>query len=104
MSPAAFKAKYPSGKMPQRSNNHGKVFVCRRGCNTRTATYTEDFVWEDIYRGVDDLDDLMDLVNTQTKATRKRKKEVVHEYHNLNVGPSLYVTTNSDRDTACWQR
>src|ERR1700753_2206920 len=52
---------------------NGKVFVCRMGCNTRTATYTNEFVWEDIYQGEKNLGDLIYLVQSQTKATRKRQ-------------------------------
>jgi origin recognition complex subunit 1 len=51
MSEATFKSKYPNGKVPRKSNEYGKAFICRRGCNTRTCTYTDEFVWEDIYRG-----------------------------------------------------
>ncbi|KAL8835289.1 MAG: hypothetical protein Q9170_003375 [Blastenia crenularia] len=71
-----FRKRYPSGKVPQSSKDYGKTFICRRGCNTRTATYTEEFVWEDIYHGVEDLLDLIDHVKNQTKATRKRKREM----------------------------
>ncbi|KAK3311195.1 P-loop containing nucleoside triphosphate hydrolase protein [Chaetomium strumarium] len=73
MSEAAFMAKYPGGKVPRKSKEFGKVFVCRRGCNTRTCTYTEEFVWEDIYRGWEDFDNLQDMVRQGTKATRKRR-------------------------------
>jgi origin recognition complex subunit 1 len=73
MSEAAFTAKYPGGKVPRRSKEFGKVFVCRRGCNTRTCTYTDEFVWEDAYRGWDDFDSLRDMVRQGTKATRKRR-------------------------------
>ena len=75
MSPEAFRAKYPSGKVSRTSKDFGKVFVCRRGCNTRTATYTDDFVWEQIYHGEDDLLELMERVQSQTKATRKRRRD-----------------------------
>jgi origin recognition complex subunit 1 len=50
------------------------VFICRRGCNTRTATYTEEFTWEKVYRGAEDILDLVDLVQSQTKATRRKRK------------------------------
>jgi len=73
MSPAAFREKYPTGKVPRKAKEYGKVFICRRGCNTRTCTYTEEFVWEDIYSGRDDLDRLQDLIKRGTKATRRRK-------------------------------
>ncbi|POS80405.1 origin recognition complex subunit 1 [Diaporthe helianthi] len=74
MSAAAFQKLYPSGKVPRSAKDHGKVFVCRRGCNTRTATYTDEFVWEDVYQGADDIHTLEDLVEGGTKATRKHRQ------------------------------
>ncbi|KAI4161144.1 MAG: hypothetical protein L6R39_000104 [Caloplaca ligustica] len=74
VSAEAFRQKYPSGKVPRSSKDYGKIFICRRGCNTRTATYTDEFIWEDIYHGAEDLLDLIDHVKNQTKATRKRKR------------------------------
>ena len=79
MSPAIFYARYPSGKVPRSSKEHGKVFVCRRGCNTRTATYTDEFEWESIYHGSEDIPALIERVKSQTKATRKRKREDHHQ-------------------------
>ncbi|KAL2015060.1 hypothetical protein VTK56DRAFT_6420 [Thermocarpiscus australiensis] len=73
MSQVTFMKKYPNGKVPRKSKEYGKVFICRRGCNTRTCTYTEEFVWEDIYRGRGDLDNLLDFVRKGTKATRRRR-------------------------------
>jgi origin recognition complex subunit 1 len=71
-----FLTKYPNGKVPRHSKDFGKVFVCRRGCNTRTATYTEEFDWDGIFGGTeDDIYNLIDLVKSQTKATRKRRNE-----------------------------
>jgi origin recognition complex subunit 1 len=66
-------AKYPSGKVPKRSKEDGKVFICRRGCNTRTCTYTEEFVWEDVYHSRGDIETLHDRIRQGTKATRRRK-------------------------------
>ncbi len=49
--------------------------MCRRGCNTRTATYTDEFVWEDLFGGgPDDVYELSDFIKTTTKATRTRRK------------------------------
>ena len=71
-----FFAKYPTGKVPTKSRNWGKSFICRRGCNTRTATYTDEFVWEDIYGGnIADIDALIARIQKDTKAMRKRKRE-----------------------------
>ncbi|KAI9819957.1 MAG: Origin recognition complex, subunit 1 [Pycnora praestabilis] len=76
VSPKCFLAKYPNGKIPKSSNDYGKVFICRRGCNTRTATYTEEFIWENIYDGSeDDIQGLIERVQSGTKATRKRRAE-----------------------------
>ncbi|KAF2094920.1 P-loop containing nucleoside triphosphate hydrolase protein [Rhizodiscina lignyota] len=72
VSPTAFAKRHPSGRVPRTSKDFGKIFVCRRGCNTRTATYTEEFVWEDLYGGETDIPALIQLVKSQTKATRKR--------------------------------
>lgn len=70
----SFLSTYPSGKIARNSKDYGKTFVCRRGCNTRTATYTDEFVWEELYSGVNDLFRLIDLVEKGTKAVRGRRK------------------------------
>jgi origin recognition complex subunit 1 len=72
-SPKEFSRKFPNGKIPLKLQ--GKVFVCRLGCNTRTATYTNEFVWEDKYQGPHQLGALINTIQTQTKATRKRQAE-----------------------------
>ena len=76
VSAETFKSKYPTGKVPRSSKDHGKIFICRRGCNTRTASYTDEFDWEEIYQSADDILPLIERVEKQTKATRKRKKDV----------------------------
>jgi origin recognition complex subunit 1 len=67
-----FLRQYPDGNVKKSSKDYGKIFVCRRGCNTRTTTYTPEFKWEDVYKGADDIPALVELVESQTKATRKR--------------------------------
>ncbi|KAJ2899702.1 P-loop containing nucleoside triphosphate hydrolase protein [Zalerion maritima] len=72
MSMKAFLERYPSGKIPRNSHDFGRTFVCQRGANTRTATYTDEFVWEDIYRRREgDMNSLVDLITRETKAARK---------------------------------
>jgi len=73
VSPDEFASRYPSGKVPRTSRDHGKIFVCRRGCNTRTATYTNEFQWEDTYHGIESIEALVEIIQSQTKSTRKRK-------------------------------
>ncbi|KJR82611.1 origin recognition complex subunit 1 [Sporothrix schenckii 1099-18] len=84
MSPAVFRMRFPSGRLGRQSTDYGKTFICRRGCNTRTASYTDEFVWEDIYKGtVEDIEHLVELVKTGTKASRKRRQT-------KNVSADLY--------------
>ena len=81
MSLGRYETLYPAG-VKKSSKDFGKVFVCRRGCNTRTTTYTPEFNWEDIYNGAGDIQSLVDLVQSQTKATRKgpgRPKKHLHQ-------------------------
>ncbi|KAK5987675.1 Origin recognition complex subunit 1 [Cladobotryum mycophilum] len=74
MSLDAFLGNYPSGKIPRSSPDYGKTFVCRRGCNTRSAVYTDEFIWENVYRGEQDIHDLNDLIEKGTKPTRRRRR------------------------------
>ena len=71
LSEAEYEKQYPDGAS-KKSKEFGKVFVCRRACNPRTATYSDEFVWEDLYRGRDtDIFAIGDYVRRNTKATRK---------------------------------
>jgi origin recognition complex subunit 1 len=71
-----FLKKYPSGKIPRNSSQFGKTFICRRGCNTRTATYTDEFIWDEVFKGTEaDIVNLIEFVKHGTKASRKRKAE-----------------------------
>ncbi|KAF8469042.1 origin recognition complex subunit 1 [Kalaharituber pfeilii] len=68
-----YQRKYPNG-VPKNSKEFGKVFICRRGCAPRTATYTDEFIWEDIYKGRDsDIGMIVRKITEETRATRKRR-------------------------------
>jgi origin recognition complex subunit 1 len=70
----AYLAKYPSGRIPRGSKDYGKTFICRRGCDTRSTTYTAEFVWEDVFRGAEaDIYSLIERIKSETKPTRKRR-------------------------------
>jgi origin recognition complex subunit 1 len=76
MSEKAFNAKYPNGKIPRKAKGYGKTFICRRGCNSRTATYTEEFKWEEVYDGTEEsLNKLMKRLENDTTATRRKRSE-----------------------------
>ena len=74
MSLDKFLIRHPSGKIARHSPEHGKTFVCRRGCNTRTATYTNEFVWEEVYQSADEIFNFMDMIEKDTKPTRTRRQ------------------------------
>lgn len=69
-SAAEFKNRYPSG-VPKSSKEYGKVFICRRACNVRSATYSDEFIWEEIYKGRDtDINHIQEFVRESTKVIR----------------------------------
>lgn len=74
MSEKAFKKKYPTGKIPKKSLDQGKTFICRRGCNTQSSIYTEEFDWETLKHSTpEDVEKLVDWIKSGTQSTKKRK-------------------------------
>ncbi|KAJ5713966.1 Origin recognition complex subunit 1 [Penicillium malachiteum] len=75
MSKDAFFAKYPDGAPPKGNAElaeYNKSIVCRRGVNQVQGRYTDEFVWEDVYRE-DNIYELITMVKEGLKAARKRK-------------------------------
>ncbi|KAJ5656045.1 ATPase AAA-type core [Penicillium longicatenatum] len=75
MSKDAFFAKYPNGEPPKdkaQLAEYNKCIVCRRGVNQVQGRYTEEFVWEEVYRE-DNVFELITMVKDGLKAARKRK-------------------------------
>jgi origin recognition complex subunit 1 len=89
-----FEQLYPTGVVKKSSKDYGKIFVCRRGCNTRTTTYTPEFKWRDVYKGAEDIDTLVALVESQTKATRRG----VGRPKKLQQDVDEFVVPDSDDD------
>nr|KAK5446865.1 Origin recognition complex, subunit 1 [Exophiala xenobiotica] len=88
LSKDAFLQKYPDGKPPKSrsaASKYAKTIMCRRGVKQRTLRFTEDFVWQEIYKGPEDLLDLIDWIKEQTKTRRKENvsKEEDLEYDQL---------------------
>ncbi|KAK4938937.1 Origin recognition complex, subunit 1 [Elasticomyces elasticus] len=78
LSTDAFLKKYPDGKAPKSNsgaNRYAKTIHCRRGVKQRNLQFTEDFIWDEIYKGSEDLLDLIDWVKEQTKNKRKQTFE-----------------------------
>ena len=117
MSAERFSQQYPAGKVHWSSPGYNKTFICRRGCNTRTATYTPEFIWEDIYRGREqDVAELVQFVKRGTQSTRRGTKRadspaesayvVGHRENNDeddfsdNTAPTVAVTPRKKQKTA----
>ncbi|KAH0424776.1 origin recognition complex subunit [Colletotrichum camelliae] len=96
LSPRKFSQQYPSGKVPRSSPDYGKVFICRRGCNTRTAAYTDEFVWEDIYQASDQgVYDLIQFAKSHTKSTKRRlgaRESTPEQSYGLSEGTANIAT------------
>ncbi|EXJ94493.1 origin recognition complex subunit 1 [Capronia coronata CBS 617.96] len=89
LSKDVFFQKYPGGLPPKSksaANRYSKTIMCRRGVKQRTLQFTEDFVWEEIYRGPEDLLDLIDWIKEQTKGKKKQlaSKQEDREYEQKN--------------------
>jgi len=75
MSYPSFLHEFPTGKIPRSSPAYNKTYICRRGCNARTTTYTPEFIWEDVFSGgSEDITKLIRLVQAGTKSTRRQPK------------------------------
>lgn len=75
LSKDAFYKKYPGGKPPRSKPAaalYRKTLLCRRGIRQKTGRYTEDFLWEEKYQGIEDLYGLVNWINEQTKGRRKQ--------------------------------
>ncbi|KAI1265278.1 ATPase [Xylariaceae sp. FL1019] len=90
MSHSAFLREFPTAKVPRSSSAHLKTFVCRRGCNARTTTYTPEFTWEDEFSGaLEDIANLLRLVHRGTQSTRRQLKP--------NASPSRLTAHSTPR-------
>lgn len=94
MSKDAFYAKYPNGAPPKDKAElaeYNKCIVCRRGVSQVQGRYTEEFVWEDVYRE-DNIYELINMVKENLKAARKRKAadaDVSILVHLLHLAPKF---------------
>ena len=70
-----FNQQHPNGKVPRNHKYYGKTFVCRRGVNIRTTTYTDEFDWQYVYTGEEDIKGMIEMIDQQTVKTRKRRAQ-----------------------------
>ncbi|KAJ5893997.1 Origin recognition complex subunit 1 [Penicillium taxi] len=75
MSKDAFYAKYPNGNPPKdkaQLAEYSKCIICRRGVSQVQGRYTDEFIWEKVYRE-DNIYELINMVKDNLKAAKKRK-------------------------------
>ncbi|KAJ5767121.1 uncharacterized protein N7511_004737 [Penicillium nucicola] len=74
MSQNAFYRRYPNGPPKDKSElaEYNKCIVCRRGVNQVQGRYTDEFLWEEVYKQ-DSIHGLIDLVKEGLKGSRKRR-------------------------------
>ncbi|POS85176.1 hypothetical protein EPUL_001657, partial [Erysiphe pulchra] len=67
-----FNHKYVKG-VTKKSSESGAIFICRRGCETRGAVYTDKFVWEDIKPKTEEhVEELFERIKAETKPQKKK--------------------------------
>lgn len=77
LSKDAYFAKYPEGKQPKSNaaaSEFAKTIFCRRAVKQRTVRFTDEFVWQELYRGEEDLLNLIDWIKQQTGDKRRPVK------------------------------
>lgn len=78
MSKDVFYAKYPNGTPPTGKAalaEYHKSIICRRGVNQLQGKYTDEFIWEDVYKNGEAIFELIDMIKAGLKAAKKRKAE-----------------------------
>lgn len=69
---------YPDMEMPKSkaaAAKYAKTIMCRRAVKQRNMVFTDEFVWNDIYAGAQNLLDLLDWIQENTKRKPKPKTE-----------------------------
>ena len=99
MSEAVFKSKYPKGVIPRKSDDFGKVHICRRGLNLKTSLYTEPFTWEHLEHSTgEEVHQLIDFLEKDTKGNQKRKFGNVKKREDNFTGGFVEEEEDSDVD------
>lgn len=96
MSKDVFFSKYPNGAPPKGNEaiaEYNKCIICRRGVNQVQGRYTEEFVWEDVYRE-DKIFDLIDMIKGGLKAEAAKKRK--------QVDSDVSIPTLDKRLTLTW--
>ncbi|RKF64379.1 Origin recognition complex subunit 1 [Erysiphe neolycopersici] len=67
-----FNHKYAKG-VSRKSAGSEVIFICRRGCETRGAVYTDKFIWEDIKPKTEEqVEELYQRIKAETRSQKKK--------------------------------
>lgn len=95
MSKDVFYSRYPNGAPPkgkEAAADYNKCIICRRGVNQVQGRYTDEFIWEDVYRQ-DSVFDLIDMIKGGLKAeSAKKRKQVDTDVRNTASEGELMLT------------
>jgi len=100
MSLEAFTKKYPRGiPKNKKSKDNENTFVCRKGLQQKTVTYTPEFTWEEEFDGTEDsMRRLLQFVDDNTLApVRKRKVAALKDKPKAKV--EYEPASESDHDS-----
>ncbi len=80
LSQTTFNKEFPHGKTTRNVKDYVKTYFCRRACDHWSSTYSDDFIWEDLYFRHSTEENMLDLLHkvemwTQGKKKTKRKRE-----------------------------
>lgn len=65
----------PKAKRGRKAKGHIETFVCRRACELKNTTYTEDFDWDEIKPETEnDVDQLVERINDEIETIRAQKR------------------------------
>ncbi|KAF7912015.1 uncharacterized protein EAE98_011772 [Botrytis deweyae] len=74
LSEEAFKVKFPTGKIPRNRKENGKTFICRRGLHSKSVTYTDEFVWDDVYHNTEEsVEKLIEKIENSLPSNKRKK-------------------------------
>lgn len=88
LSKSDFYTTFPNGEPPKSKsaqNKFAKTILCRRAVKQRNMAFSEEFTWNDLYKGPQSLLDLLEWIQEQTK--RKPKTKVDDTEYNQQKEP-----------------
>jgi origin recognition complex subunit 1 len=71
-----FKSRFPTKNIPRKDKEEfNRTFLCRRGCDTGSTTYTEEFNWNDLdHNSAEHVENLLEKLKSET-VSRKRGRQ-----------------------------